>query len=334
MREDILNELNAEYALQRDRNEKEEAIRRERIQREFPEIHKKMAERENLIYRTIHQILDGNASTENLEEKMNTANKGIAAALKKSGLPKDYLEPVFRCAKCKDTGYTGELLREPCECLQKAYQRKIRDKIGLRTNSSETFENYNANIIPDTIKTQTGITQREQSEKLRKYCEKWANNWPKVVKRDILLSGASGLGKTFMLRAMAARLIERGVNVLIVSSYTFLRMARKDYFEEDSGLQELEKVSVLMLDDLGTEPLMQNISVEHLYQLINERQSRGLSTIISTNLTLPELLDRYTERISSRLIDTQNCTIFMLEGKDLRKSERQAPPNVQPQRFY
>jgi DNA replication protein DnaC len=121
---------------------------------------------------------------------------------------------------------------------------------------------------------------------------------------------------------MAARLIERGVNVLIVSAYTFLQMARKSYFDGECGVRELEEVPVLMLDDLGSEPLMQNITIEQLFQLINERQSRGLSTVISTNLTLKELRERYTERIASRLNDPQNCRIILLEGSDLRKAER------------
>ena len=79
---------------------------------------------------------------------------------------------------------------------------------------------------------------------------------------------------------------------------------------------------MLMVDDLGSEPLMQNITVEQLFHLINERQRRGLSTVISTNLTLKELRERYTERIASRLNDPKNCEIIILEGRDLRKVER------------
>ena len=321
MREDLLNELDAEYAAQRNRNEQEEADRRERIRREFPDISRMMAERENLIFGTIHRMLDGNADTDRLEERMKAANDEIAAALKANGLPEDYLEPVYRCAICRDTGYTGELIKEPCECLLKAYQEKIRERIGLGKNADETFEKFNAGIIPET-QVQPGITQRQLTELARRQCEEWADAWPDAATRDILLSGKSGLGKTFLMRAIAARLIERGVNVLIVSAYTFLQMARKSYFDGECSVRELEEVPVLMLDDLGSEPLMQNITVEQFFQLINERQSRGLSTVISTNLTLKELRERYTERIASRLNDPQNCRIILLEGNDLRKTER------------
>ena len=121
---------------------------------------------------------------------------------------------------------------------------------------------------------------------------------------------------------MAARLVERGKNVLIVSAYTFLQIARKSFFEADSGIRELIDIPVLILDDLGSEPLMQNVTVEQLFNLINERQSKGLSTVVSTNLTLQELRERYTERVASRLNNPRNCLILTLAGKDLRKLER------------
>lgn len=322
MREDLLNELTAEYEAQRARNDREEAARREKIRREYPEIWHKAGEREELVFGTIRGYLNGNAKTENLSGKMAALNGEIRRMLLDSGLPENYLEPVYRCAFCRDTGYTGDLIREPCECLKKAYQEKLREKIGLGKNSAETFETFNAGIIPDTPVDDSGVTQRALTEFAKKRCEQWADNWPNVQTRDLMLNGSSGLGKTFLMRSIATRLIERGVNVLIISAYTFLQMARDRIFEENDHIQELMDVPVLMLDDLGSEPLMQNITVEQLFCLINERQIRGLSTVISTNLTLKELRERYTERIVSRLNDPKNCEIIVLKGKDLRKAGR------------
>ena len=322
MREDLLNELTAEYEAQRARNDREENARRERIRLEFPEIEKRVTERERLVFGTIRKILDGNADAEDLTGKMQALNAEIEQMLLENGFPADYLGPVYKCEKCRDTGYTGDLIREPCECLKRAYQQKLRDLIGLGKNAEETFETYNAQIIPEVPVGDSGITQRGLSEIARARCEKWADSYPDVQTRDMLLTGPSGLGKSFLMHAMAARLIERSINVLMVSAYSFLQMARKSHFEAEDGVGELMDVPVLMVDDLGSEPLMQNITVEQLFHLINERQRRGLSTVISTNLTLKELRERYTERIASRLNDPKNCEIIILEGRDLRKVER------------
>ena len=322
MREDLLKALESEYEEQRALNERTEAERRENIRRNYPGIEAAAEEREALIFGTIRKILDGNAEAANLTERMESLNRRIEEMLQEKGLPGDYLSPVYRCAKCKDTGYTGELIREPCECLKKAYQQKLRNQIGLGKNDRETFGSFNSELIPDEPVKGTGVTQRQLSLIAREQCEKWADRFPEVQQRDLLLTGGSGLGKTFLLRAMAERLIERGQNVLLVSAYTFLQMARKSYFEAETGVGELLEVPVLMLDDLGSEPLMQNITVEQLFYLINERQIRGLSTVISTNLTLQELRERYTERVASRLNNPRNCLILTLAGRDLRKLEK------------
>jgi DNA replication protein DnaC len=121
---------------------------------------------------------------------------------------------------------------------------------------------------------------------------------------------------------MAARLITRGQQVLLISAYSFLETARKSYFENDDRLEELIGTPVLMLDDLGSEPLLQNVTIEQLFNLINERQRRNLPTVISTNLNQEELRTRYTERIASRLTDKRNVQFLVLRGSDGRTGRK------------
>ena len=101
---------------------------------------------------------------------MAELNENISRMLQDCGLPADYLEPVYRCALCRDTGYTGELIRDPCDCLKKAYQEKLREKIGLGKNAGETFETFNAEIIPETPVDDSGVTQRALTEFAKKRC--------------------------------------------------------------------------------------------------------------------------------------------------------------------
>ena len=319
MREDLLLELENEYAQQRTENERVENSRREKIRTEQPAVYALIQEREQLVFGTLKNILNGSAEAGGLPEKMEELSTRIRTCLAENGFPPDYLSPVYRCPVCRDTGKTGETVREPCECLKKAYQAKLRQKIGLKSDGAETFGTFNLMLFSNEKKPGEYFSQRQQMQVFRDDCEKWSEQYPNNRYRDVLLSGKSGLGKTFLLHAMAERLIERNVNVLIISAYRMLEILRKSYFANEEEASELLDTEVLMIDDLGSEPLMQNITVEQLFNLINERQNRSLSTVISTNLNLVEFQERYTERIASRLTDRRNCMVLSLTGNDIRK---------------
>ena len=319
MREDLLIELENEYARMRADNERTEETRKEKIRLEQPEIFALTQEREELVFGTLRNIVKGAGKrADNLPERMEKLNEKIRNALTEKGYPADYLAPVYKCPVCRDTGRIGENIKEPCECLKKAYQQKLREKIGLTGSRTETFETFDASVFPDEKIPGLDFTQREMMQLYRTVCEKWANEYPAGEYRDLLLTGSTGLGKTFLLRAMAERLIERDVNVLIISAYKMLEILRKSYFENDDSASELMNAEVLMIDDLGSEPLMQNVTVEQLFNLLNERQNKGLSTVISTNLEMSKFRERYTERIASRLRDSRSCKVISLLGKDIR----------------
>lgn len=318
MREDLLREAEEDLQEQQRRNEEIQHQRQREISRAVPELKELMARRESLIAGTLQGILRGEASPEDLPERMERTLGEIRGALKKHGYPEDYLAPVYTCPLCRDTGYVGETVRERCSCVRKRYQEKLRKAIGLPRDGRESFARFDLNVFPEEKQEGSRYTQREYMAWVRERCEDWANSYPGQAPRDLVLSGKTGLGKTFLLHAMAERLIERDVQVLLISAYSFLEMARKSYFENDGELEELTGAQVLMLDDLGSEPLMQNVTAEQLFNLINERQRRNLPTVISTNLNQEELRMRYSERISSRLTDRQSCLFLPLRGKDIR----------------
>ena len=319
MREEILRELELDYEQQRLRNEQEEARRKEQIRQEYPGIRSLCEAREELVLGNLRGILAGNTAAADLPEKMAELNADIRTALRDAGLPEDYLAPVYKCPVCRDTGYTGEPVREMCACMKQAYAEKVRGRIGLDGAKAETFENCDENVIPDGTIDGSRLTQRALTGMARKTCHAWADRWPETASRDMLLTGKSGLGKTFLMRCMANRLIERGYNVLLVSAGRFFQAARNHYFGNDEDeLNEMLEADVLMIDDLGTEPMMQNITVEQLFRAINERQNANRPTVISSNLDLGELKMRYTERIMSRMSDPRTCTVVTLAGQDIR----------------
>ena len=321
MREDLLREVERDLQAQQARNE-EITLRRNREAREkFPEIAELSEERRKLITSSMEGILRGEAAPDNLPGKMEEVSDKIRKALRARGLPEDWLSPVYTCPVCRDSGFVGETVRERCSCVRERYQRKLRAAIGLPEDGHETFERFDPGVFPETRQPGAAMSQRQAMTEIRDLCREWAETYPHQAYRDLILSGKSGLGKTFLLHAIANRLIERDAQVLLISAYTFLEIARKSYFENDGRMQELLETEVLMLDDLGSEPMMQNITIEQLFCLVNERQRRNRPTVISTNLNREELKERYTERIVSRLTDRRNCIFLPLEGRDIRNGK-------------
>lgn len=262
----------------------------------------------------------GKATTANAElpSAMAHINERIAQALKAGGLDKDYLQPIYTCANCRDEGYTYTPSRQMCSCMVGELNRRMLTELGL-SDGKQTFENFDESLFSDEADAK-GVTQRQSAALARKVCEKYADSFPATETRNLLITGKSGLGKTYLLHAIAHRLVERGVMPAYTSAYHLLEVARRAYMENNSDyMAGMVAAPLLLVDDLGTEPLMQNITVTQLFNLLNERQMAGRHTIISTNLDMSELKERYTERITSRLMDGTAWRKLALTGDDVRK---------------
>ena len=152
MREDLLTEIETEYEQIRAENERTEDARKERIRAEQPEIYDLIRERQELIYNALRAIVSKGGDSDHLAEKMMRLTAEIREKLTAAGFPADYLAPVYRCPLCKDTGKVGELIKEPCECLKKAYQKKLREEIGLKSDRKllriSTFTFFRMKLFP------------------------------------------------------------------------------------------------------------------------------------------------------------------------------------------
>lgn len=265
-------------------------------------------------------------------------NRQIGEALVQGGLPADFLQPVYQCAVCRDEGYVYDPSRRMCDCMRGEYHRRLLAESGISGDSC-TFEAFDETVFSDqpyALDTQTGrqadeYTKPENRRELgiprkaalvgREVCQAYADSFPDTPTRDLLLMGKSGLGKTFMLHAIACRVAQRGHLPTYTSAYRLFETARRAYMENNPDiLAPLMNAELLLIDDLGTEPLMNNITVTQLFNLLNERQMAGRHTVISTNLSMSELQERYTERISSRFLDATGCRRLVYFGPDIRRS--------------
>ncbi|MCL1796060.1 MAG: ATP-binding protein [Clostridia bacterium] len=319
MREGLLNDIRAEYEVLRANNQAEELRRREHAALVDPQIAELFEKRQRRFQDAFQSALKGSVP-DSLATDIETMNRSLRERLIRNGLPEDYLQPLYACDKCGDTGYVGDTLLDRCEC----FARRIRDRLlsepnhGL--NSTETFSSFDPGVYPDSsISDSRPDSQRAFMVRMRDRCLEYAETYPENSQRNLLLLGMSGLGKTYLMNCVGNHLLSKGHEVRKITAYQLSEHMRASIFDRDANAFEpLLAVPMLMLDDLGVEPLMSNITIECLFTLLNERDLNGLHTVISSNLTTVELTQRYTERVCSRLFSRKNTSMLHFVGKDVR----------------
>lgn len=236
-------------------------------------------------------------------------------ALQQAGYSPEMLQPKYGCPICKDTGFVGTPIHEHCSCIKVALMRRLYDQANI---GDETFEHFNLDVFSDQPEA-GGNSQRQVMQVYRTYCQNYADVFPAVKKRNLVLTGHTGLGKTYMLNCIAARVLDRGTAVLRLTAYKMLDTMRRYHRGQDEGeLDSMLSAQLLIIDDLGTEPMLENVTVEYLFMLLNERRVNKLPTLIATNLSPRELQTRYTERIFSRLMDRSDTEVLRFVGSDVR----------------
>ena len=316
---DSWNAVMEEYREQREKNAREESRRKHEVFSAHPDIAALCDKRMQLVTDGIRGMLTGNASDPDIPAIMQQYNQDIRKKIASYGYPEEYLEPVYRCGICRDTGFVGEPVRERCACLRKA----LAEKCGQNGSEEAGFEYSNPDIFPDTPLPGQSVTQRKYMNLVIGKCREYAEQYRSGPVRNLLLHGESGLGKTYLLQCIAKRVRERGIDAVYVTAYQLLDDLRTEYFRpgtRDTG--RYFDCGLLLIDDLGMEPLFDNITVEVVFNVFNERNSRNLGTAISTNLNRIQLKERYTERFISRLLDRRNALDLPLYGQDLRLAVR------------
>ncbi len=322
-REQMVLALQQEYAARREENMRIYEQRRSEACRKCPGLREVLDARHAAVLQGVRTSLMNRfkkpGENAELPNAMALMNQRIAELLEAGGLSKDALEPVYTCSVCKDEGYVYDPSRRMCACMRQELNRRMLSELGLAAGE-HTFEAFDESLFSDELDAGTGHSQRQHALQARNVCRAYADNYPDTATPNLLLFGKSGLGKTYLLHAIAHRLVERDIMPVYTSAYHLLEVARRAYFENDSEmLAEMMNAPILLIDDLGTEPMLQNITIEQLFNLLNERQLRHRHTVISTNLTVDELKERYTERIASRLRDETSWRKLLFVGDDVRK---------------
>lgn len=217
------------------------------------------------------------------------------------------LEPKYFCKACNDTGTVNN---KRCVCLENERKRL------------ELIDNPDISSVPKALKSIDFSIYGEQ-ESLYKKCARFLKDkltdWTSNLSFYILL-GETGIGKTYLAKTALRECLEDGDDILFINSIKlnklFLEYHLAPLEEKNDIIAKVYKTNTIVIDDLGVEPIFNNVTLPYLYELIIERM--GKKTIITTNLTPRDLENRYEQRIFSRLIDKENSAVINLTGRDLR----------------
>lgn len=239
------------------------------------------------------------------------------------GCAADALDDTPACPKCGDTGWAGT---EMCTCLKElCAQEQLRQLTSLLSLTDEqSFDRLRLDVYSDLPWQGESRSPRENMKRVAAVCEGFARQFPDYPLKNLLLSGGTGLGKTFLSGCIAREVSERGFSVVYDTAIHLFAAFEAKKFSRDiqEGQQARDdtrrylRCDLLILDDLGSElttPFVQSA----LYELINSRLLADRRTIISTNLSMEQIAGRYTPQISSRIDGLFRELTFY--GDDIRR---------------
>lgn len=270
--------------------------------------------------RSARQLLAGDEkAVEKLRKTIADLKEERQVLMEAYGYPADYLEMKYECPDCRDTGYQDG---KKCHCFR---QREI-DLLYAQSNireilNRENFNHFSYDYFDDTkVDERSGKTARQYMTQVVAACRQYVDNFGSK-KENILFTGKTGLGKTFLSNCIARELIERCYSVVYLPAVEMFEIFSKERFSYDSTdedkdrSQYLMECDLLIIDDLGTE-LVNTFTTSQLFYVINERLNRKKGTIISTNLPVNEMRDEFTDRVMSRIVSQYR--VIPLYGEDIR----------------
>lgn len=255
-------------------------------------------------------------------EQAKNANMALQAerkALSDAHFGPGYFEQDVLCACCGGSGYIGSTM---CHCLEALCRQEQKKEVSLLSCGQSHFADFRLDLYPDRKVSGSDYSIRSVMSKTYDMCKSYADQFPAEPK-NLLFSGDTGLGKTFLSACIATAVTDKGYSVAYESAphlFTWLEKARFTSDPEQKAQAEAHcaryaSCDLLIVDDLGTELAGQFVTAA-LYTLINDRLLANKSTIVSTNLSTEELSNRYSSQVQSRLRGNFRRVTFV--GDDIR----------------
>lgn len=264
-------------------------------------------------------VCSGDSNAQERIAALRAENQTFAEArrelLELNGYPADYTDVKYECEKCGDSGYVDTKM---CECMKKKLVYAGYESSGMATLLREqNFDNFNLDYYKNDPRTYENMCHVYRSMK------DFAEGFSSANGENLALFGGTGLGKTHLSSAVAGKVIERGFDVVYTTAVSLVSDFENRRFgtgmnAEYGDTERYTNCELLIIDDLGTEVINQ-FTVSCIYNVINTRLNKRLSTVLSTNLTQTEFRQKYWDRITSRVFGEYKPLLFM--GTDIRKQK-------------
>ena len=331
MSSEILSTLLLEYDQKKRRAELDLESRKQELYVRVPRLQEIETELNSFAIDTAKNILKGYSNSLNdLNAKVAELKAEKEKILKENKISNDFLEPNYECSICKDTGYiqSENSASSLCSCLKQKLLDVSYNKSNISNLSKENFDTFRPEVFSDVAepeKYKMNISPRQNMIAIKSKCLEFVENFDNPDTHNLLFTGNTGLGKTFMSNCIANELIKRGKNVLYQTAPVLLetvidnKMSKYKSSSQDNFYKNVLEADLLIIDDLGTECL-NSMKLSELFTILNTRllnlNNKVTKTIISTNLNINNIFKSYEERIGSRIAGFYDIYYFF--GDDLR----------------
>jgi len=321
---DIYNEAQKKIRSLRDTAEYEASQRREEFYLECPRYKQLVQELSQTCTQLAVAVMkrDGTVDVDACRQRNLAIQAEMAQLLSERGLSADWLKPDYACKKCNDAGINDGKL---CSCIQQAMRSIAFEQLNAHTPLElSTFDTFSLDFYSDKAGNGGVLSARRAMEITYTKCRRYADEFT-LKSPSLLFQGGVGLGKTHLSLAIAGAVINKGYGVVYGSVNNLFARIEDEHFGRSTKSENTRELlcdcDLLILDDLGTEFSTQ-FTVSVLYDIINTRLLRYRPTIISTNLDMNGLEQKYSERVISRV--TGNYNRFLFSGSDMRIVLRKA----------
>ena len=315
---------------ERERRAEELENRRRELYRSVP----RLAEIDRQLRRTIVDIIsaslrDGSdpvPAIRVIRDKNLSLHAERADLLAGAGYPADALDERPACPRCGDSGWIGASM---CDCLKAlCAQEQITELSKLLDLGEQSFDTFSFDYYSDRPWPGEALSPRENMEFIHEVCLNYAMKFGRFYFKNLFLTGAPGLGKTFLSACIARTVSENGFSVVYDTAVNVLAKFEDQKFSRDAEegreargeTRRYLNCDLLILDDLGSEmttPFVQSA----LYTLVNARLMADRRTVISSNLSMDGVRRRYSPQTASRLEGEYRVLPFY--GEDIRLLRKQ-----------